>query len=73
MHVIKRTELHDAPLKTLPGQTFIVLYIIVLFSSVQFSRSVASDSLRPHEPQHARPPCPSPTPEVHPNPCSVSW
>ena len=35
--------------------------------SVQFSRSVVSDSLRPHESQHARPPCPSPTPEVHPN------
>ena len=34
------------------------------FSSVQFS-SVASDSLRPHESQHARPPCPSPTPRVH--------
>ena len=28
-----------------------------------------SNSLRPHEPQHARPPCPSPTPRVHPNPC----
>ena len=36
--------------------------------SVQFSRSVMSNSLRPHEPQHARPPCPSPTPRVHPNP-----
>ena len=35
--------------------------------SVQFSRSVVSDSLRPHEPQHARPPCPSPTPRVHSN------
>ena len=35
------------------------------FSSVQFSRSVASDSLWPHESQHARPPCPSPTPGVH--------
>ena len=32
---------------------------------VQFSRSVVSDSLRPHESQHARPPCPSPTPGVH--------
>ena len=32
-------------------------------SSVQSSRSVVADSLRPHEPQHARPPCPSPTPE----------
>ena len=35
------------------------------FSSVQFSPSVVSDSLRPHESQHARPPCPSPTPGVH--------
>ena len=32
-----------------------------------------SDSLQPHEPQHARPPCPSPTPGVHPNPCPLSW
>ena len=40
--------------------------------SVQFSRSVMSDSLRPHESQHARPPCPSPTPGVHPNPCPLS-
>ena len=38
-------------------------------SSVQFSCLVVSDSLRPHEPQHARPPCSSPTPGVHPNPC----
>ena len=37
------------------------------FSSVQFSCSVVSNSLRPHAPQHARPPCPSPTPGVHPN------
>ena len=36
-----------------------------IFSSVQFSRSVVSDSLRPHESQYARPPCPSPTPGVH--------
>ena len=42
-------------------------------SSVQFSRSVVSDSLRPHEPQHARPPCPSPNPGVHPNPCPGRW
>ena len=38
---------------------------ISLFSSVQFSCSVVSDSLRPHESQHARPPCPSPSPRVH--------
>ena len=37
-------------------------------SSLQFSRSVVSDSLRPHELQHARPPCPSPTLGVHPDP-----
>ena len=41
--------------------------------SVQFSLSVMSDSLRPHESQHARPPCPSPTPRVHPNSCPSSW
>ena len=39
---------------------------------VQFSHSVMCDSLRPHELQHARPPCPSPTPGVHPNPCPLS-
>ena len=38
-----------------------------LLTSVQFSHSVMSDSLRPHESQHARPPCPSPTPRVHSN------
>ena len=43
------------------------------FSSFHFSRSVVSDSLRPPEPRHARPPGPSPTPRVHPNPCPLSW
>ena len=42
-------------------------------SSVQFSLSVVSDSLRPHGSQHARPPCPSPTPRVYPNSCPSSW
>ena len=42
-------------------------------SSVQFSLSVVSDSLRPHEPQHSRPPCPSPTPGVYPKSCPLSW
>ena len=41
------------------------------FSSVQFSRSVMSESLRPHESRHARPPCPSPTPRVYSN--SRAW
>ena len=39
--------------------------------SVQFSCSVVSNSLRPHELQHSRPPCLSPTPRVHPNPCPL--
>ena len=43
------------------------------FSSVQFSCSVVSDSLRPHESQHTRPPCPSPTPGVHSDSCPSSW
>ena len=43
------------------------------FNSVQFSHSVVSDSLRPHESQHARPPCPSPTPGVYSNSCPLSW
>ena len=42
------------------------------FSSLQFSHSVVSDSLRPHELQHARPPCPSPTPGVYSNSCPLS-
>ena len=43
-----------------------------MFSSVLSSCSVMSDSLRPHELQHARPPCPSPTPGVNPNSCPLS-
>ena len=47
-------------------------FVIWKTVSVQFSRSVMSDSLRPHESQHARPPCPSPTPSVHSNSCPSS-
>ena len=52
--------------------TFFVFVLIIhlhisLLSSDHISRSVISDSLRPHESQHARPPCPSPTPGVHPD------
>ena len=46
---------------------------IFLFSSVQFSCSVVSNSLRPHESQHTRPPCPSSTPGVHSNSRPSSW
>ena len=54
------------------------IYVLVFcalmwrFSSVQFSRSVLSDSLWLHELQHARPPCPSPTPGVYSNSCPLS-
>ena len=61
-------------------QQLLCLYILCIpsssltvgIASVQFSRSVVSDSLWPHESQHARPPCPSPTPRIHPNSCAES-
>ena len=56
--------------------SFLVLELTtlkLLVMSLQFSRSVVSDSLWPHKSQHARPPCPSPTPRVHPNSCPSSW
>ena len=47
-------------------------HLHIYISSVQFSLSVLSDSLWPHEPHHTRPPCPSPTPGVYLNPCPSS-
>ena len=65
------------PALTLSHQVVKVLELqqdsVQWISSVQFSHSVMSNSLRPHELQHTRPPCPSPTPRVHPNPCPLSW
>ena len=56
-----------------PDAMILVFWMLSFqFSSVQFSRSVVSDSLPPHELEHARPPCPSPTPGVHPNSCPSS-
>ena len=49
------------------------LYPLQPYASVQFSRSVVSNSLRPLPPQHVRPPCPSPTPGVYSNSCPLSW
>ena len=71
----------------LPNFFFLSLIFIYLFGclgssifscgmwdlSLQFSHSVVSNSLRPHEAQHARPPRPSPTPGVYPNSCPLSW
>ena len=51
----------------------LLIYIAVFSVFIpQFSRSVVSDSLRPHESQHTRPPCPSPAPGVHSNLCPSS-
>ena len=47
-------------------------FVSIDFSSVQFSHSVMSDSLRPHGLQHTRPPCPSPAPGVYSNSCPLS-
>ena len=47
-------------------------HVFNISASVQFSHSVVSNSLRPHELQDSRPPCPSPTPGVHPNSCASS-
>ena len=58
------------------GEGFLHIYLNFQsnshISSVQFSHSVVSNSLRPHELQHTRPPCSSPTSGVHPNPCPLS-
>ena len=61
--------------KRVPEKHLLLLYWLCQSSwlcSVQFSRSFVSDSLWPHESQHARAPCPSPTPRVHPDPCPLS-
>ena len=52
---------------------FFYFYTHIHVESVQFSRSVMSDSLWPHGLKHTRPPCPSPTPRVHPSLCPLSW
>ena len=63
-------------LSCINGETILkqsVLFHFPVQSVSQFSHSVVSNSLRPHSSQHARPPCPSPTPGVYPKPCSLSW
>ena len=52
--------------------SWVMFKIIQGFGWFQFSHSVVSNSLQPREPQHARHPCPSPIPGVHPNPCPLS-
>ena len=52
---------------------FILNFLFCIGASDQISRSVVSDSFRPHESRHASPPCPSPTPGVHWDSCPSSW
>ena len=67
-----RTAAHQAPLST--GFSRQEYWSGVPLPSPQFSRSVMSNSLQPHESKHTRPPCPSPTPGVHPDSCpSSQW
>ena len=54
------------------GKNFYKKKFVHSFSSVQFSSSVVSDSLQPHESKHSRPPCPSPTPGLHSDYCPSS-
>ena len=60
-------KVHHLQLSNSSNSLFVIIfqyfYYLLKFSSVQLSHSVVSDSLRPHESQHARPPCPSPLPE----------
>ena len=75
---VKKTEAQNVALPgplapwTLCGRSEQCAWPEAALSSVQFSRSVVSDSLQPHELQHARPPCPSPTPGVYSNPRPLS-
>ena len=68
---MKDLSLCSAGFPMLFSRSFWIIYLII---SHQFSRSVMSDSLQPHESHHARPPCPSLTPRVYPNSClSSQW
>ena len=70
--ISRHSSKEDIPPFLLDGQGEKEKIFNIANYSVQFSCSVVSDSVRPHESQHARPPCPSPTPGVHPNSCPSS-
>ena len=65
-------EFFHSPLSPSSRGSLVSLHFLQLEWSVQFSCSAVSASLRPHGLQHARPPYPSPTPGVYPNPCPLS-
>ena len=77
-HVILDINVSKGEWKGNPGISMksrrVFQFVCPCQTSVQFSRSVVSNSLRPHESQHARPPCPSPTPRAYSNSCpSCAW
>ena len=65
MQMTPKTQISNLESSLVSSTSNTFIWISFQFSSVQFSRSVVSNSLRPHELQHARLPCPSPTPRVH--------
>ena len=69
-HIFSMLELVELQLKQCSQGNLVCVYTHV--SSVQFSRSVVSDSLWSHGLQHTRLPCLSPTPRIHPNSCPLS-
>ena len=69
---VSRKQWRQGPKIKVIKDTQSFFFYFTYFSSVQFNRSVMSDSLQPHEQQHTRPPCPSPTPRVHPNSCPLT-
>ena len=71
--IIQERPWETLSLETIKKQEILGFATWTDFECIQFSHSVMSNSLRPHGLQHARPPCPSPTPGVYPNSCPLSW
>ena len=74
LNIQKRKIMASRPITSwqIDGETMeTVTDFIFSVQSIQFNCSVVSDSLQPHGLQHLRPPCPSPIPGVHPNPCPL--
>ena len=70
---VKHKTINFVCLSSYNGVFRLILSISTSYTnSVHFSHSIVSNSLWPHEPQHTRPPCPSPTTRVYPNPCPLS-
>ena len=69
---VEESLMMPAVFHTVASRTQLAVVIVILFI-LQFIRSVVSNSLRPHELQHSRPPSPSPAPRVYSNSCPSSW